>query len=100
MARKHTKVSADGTVTNVLFTAAEETARDSEEAAIVASLPARQMAALRLDRDTLLAASDYRFLADTPSGRGSEAWITYRQELRDLPATADPANPTWPIAPE
>jgi len=27
-------------------------------------------------------------------------WATYRQALRDLPATTDdPANPTWPVAP-
>ena len=31
----------------------------------------------------------------------SDAWKTYRQALRDLPAnTKDPANPTWPTKPE
>ena len=30
----------------------------------------------------------------------SDAWKTYRQALRDLPAnTSDPANPTWPTKP-
>ena len=31
----------------------------------------------------------------------SDAWKTYRQALRDLPAnTSDPINPTWPTKPE
>ena len=31
----------------------------------------------------------------------SDAWKTYRQALRDLPAkTTDPTNPTWPTKPE
>ena len=30
----------------------------------------------------------------------SDAWKTYRQQLRDLPAnTSDPTNPTWPTKP-
>ena len=30
----------------------------------------------------------------------SDAWKTYRQALRDLPAnTSDPSNPTWPTKP-
>ena len=31
----------------------------------------------------------------------SDAWKTYRQQLRDLPAnTSDPTKPTWPTKPE
>ena len=30
-----------------------------------------------------------------------QAWLDYRQALRDLPAnTTDPENPVWPAAPE
>jgi len=30
-----------------------------------------------------------------------QAWLDYRQALRDLPAnTTDPENPVWPVAPE
>ena len=27
-------------------------------------------------------------------------WVTYREELRDFPESADPADPTWPTPPE
>ena len=57
------------------------------------------LAKLRADRDALLVSSDWTQVADAPGD--TAAWATYRQQLRDLPAnTADPANPTWPTAPE
>lgn len=87
---------------DIQLTAAEETQRDVEEATHAADIidPVRLMAVLRVERNALLAASDNRFLSDAPVERGSQAWITYRQELRDLPAnTADPITPTWPIEP-
>ena len=35
------------------------------------------------------------------SPEAKQAWLDYRQALRDLPAnTTDPENPVWPIAPE
>ena len=40
---------------------------------------------LRLHRDRLLAESDWTQVADAPVDR--EAWATYRQALRDFPAT-------------
>ena len=53
---------------------------------------------LRVNRDGLLRKSDWRALQDSPTM--SDAWKTYRQQLRDLPAnTSDPANPTWPTKP-
>ena len=54
---------------------------------------------LRLERDQLLSQSDWRDLPSYP-GSNQEAWRTYRQQLRDLPSTTDPSNPTWPTAPE
>jgi len=59
---------------------------------------------LRVERDRLIAATDWRFRSDlTPS----QAWIDYCQALRDLPATATPAldengnltGVTWPTPP-
>ena len=53
---------------------------------------------LRLDRNKLLAQSDWTQVADAPVNQ--QAWATYRQALRDLPAsTTDPANPIWPSKP-
>ena len=60
----------------------------------------RAWANLRQERDILLQASDWRFGADSPDSAGTDAWKTYRQALRDLPAnTADPTDVTWPTKP-
>jgi hypothetical protein len=53
---------------------------------------------LRLRRDQLLAASDFRMVTDAPWDRAP--WEAYRQALRDLPAnTVDPRVTVWPEAP-
>jgi len=53
---------------------------------------------LRIERDALLAASDWTVLSDSPTP--TAAWKTYRQVLRDLPAnTTDPTAPDWPTPP-
>ena len=72
--------------TNVQFTAAEETARDNEEAAVLAAAPARALADLRSKRNRLLAETDYLALSDATLTSEME---TYRQALRDLPAGKD-----------
>jgi hypothetical protein len=46
---------------------------------------------MRLHRDRLLKESDWTQLPDAPVDR--EAWATYRQALRDFPAT-------WTAGPE
>jgi len=59
-------------------------------------------AALRAERNTLLASSDWTQSPDSPLSDGVKtSWSVHRQELRDLPATIDdPTDPTWPEAPE
>jgi hypothetical protein len=53
---------------------------------------------LRNRRDALLAACDFRVVADAPWD--TEPWQAYRQALRDLPdATTDPRQADWPVAP-
>jgi len=53
---------------------------------------------LRVERNRLLAESDWTVLSDSPTS--TAAWKTYRQALRDLPAnTTDPLNPVWPTPP-
>ena len=56
------------------------------------------MERMRLRRDALLVASDWAMIADTPTDK--TAWATYRQALRDFPATWEPA-PTvdFPVVP-
>lgn len=52
-------------------------------------------------RDSLLYSSDWTQLADSPLSSTKKAeWATYRQALRDLPAsTSDYDNVTWPTQP-
>lgn len=53
---------------------------------------------LRNRRNALLAACDFRVLADAPWD--TTPWTAYRQALRDLPdATNDPRKAAWPQSP-
>ena len=84
----------------VQFTAAEETARDAEEAAWEAGAFDRAIADLRQRRTQLLSATDFYALSDVTM---SEAMTTYRQNLRDLPSglstVEDVESVTWPTKP-
>ena len=58
---------------------------------------AEPMRLLRLERDKRIALTDWRASSDLTL---SDAWKTYRQALRDLPATeSDPENATFPTKP-
>ena len=85
---------------NVQFTAAEETARDNEEAAWANAAPARALATLRARRNQLLAETDFYGNSDVTM---SDDMTTYRQALRDLPSGKDTVdkcnNATWPTKP-
>lgn len=80
------------------FTAEEETARDVEEQAWTDGAAAREMESIREHRDRLLSETDWMALGDVTM---SDAWKTYRQELRDIPASNTIyENVTWPTKPE
>ena len=52
----------------------------------------------RVERDSLLAATDWMGFSDLTM---SSEMTTYRQALRDIPAQSGfPASVTWPIKPE
>lgn len=78
----------------------EEQSRDEEEAAWAAEAPSRAWAALRSERDSKLAATDWRASSDLTL---SADWAAYRQALRDLPASYDDTTVqgeiTWPSEP-
>ena len=67
---------------------------------------AEPMRLLRIERDTRIAKTDWRASSDFTL---SDAWKTYRQALRDLPASASPklnsdyeldlTSITWPTEP-
>ena len=84
----------------IQFTAAEETARDNEEAAWANAAPARALTELRDKRNRLLAETDFYGNSDVSM---SDAMTTYRQALRDLPNGKDTVakctNATWPTKP-
>ena len=85
---------------SIQLTAAEETARDNEEAAWAADEGNRALAGMRQDRNRMLADTDFYALSDVTM---SAAMPTYRQDLRDLPAgkttKADVDGATWPTKP-
>jgi hypothetical protein len=62
----------------------------------------RPLKELRQERDRRLQAVDWVVIRSTSTSTPvPEAWATYMQALRDLPATTeDPANPVWPPVPE
>ena len=79
------------------LTAEEETARDAEEAEWAAGAGAREMAEIRQHRDALLRETDHFGLGDVTM---SDAMKTYRQALRDIPASNTVyADVTWPTKP-
>lgn len=55
-------------------------------------------AAVRAERDRLIAATDWTQLPDVPLGT-RDAWATYRQALRDITLQGDPFAIAWPVAP-
>ena len=60
--------------------------------------PTILVARMRIIRNRLLAESDWTQLPDTPVDRA--AWATYRQALRDFPATWTPGpTVTFPDKP-
>ena len=85
----------------IQFTAAEETARDAEEAAWSNGAFDRAMADLRQRRNALLAATDFNALSDVTM---SADMTTYRQNLRDLTnglsTVADVNAVVYPTKPE
>lgn len=53
---------------------------------------------LRLKRNALLSACDFRMVSDAPWD--TAAWGAYRQALRDMTDTLDPRKAVWPAEPE
>jgi hypothetical protein len=84
----------------------EDKPTEAQIQAKIAELKAAEpMRLLRIQRNHLLAQTDWRFRSDlTPS----QAWIDYCQALRDLPANSTPAldengqltGVNWPTPPE
>jgi hypothetical protein len=80
----------------------EEVELTQEELAIIQPIPTREqlLELIRLERNALLAQSDWTQLIDTHlTEQQKTAWAAYRQALRDLPETVDAENPIYPTKP-
>ena len=97
MARTKIVAGPDGQET-IALTAEEETARDAEEKEWTDARPAREMEQIRNHRNNLLVETDWTGISDLTM---SDAMKTYRQALRDIPASNTIyENVTWPTKPE
>ncbi len=76
------------------------TAADNE-IAYKARIDSEAAASVRVQRDKLIAESDWTQLTDCQLSDSVKAeWVTYRQALRDLPtASGFPHTMTWPTKP-
>ena len=90
------------------MSADEIKARQEEEKEEQALEPSKKLAMLRLERNFLLGQTDWTQNRDVNLSNDSD-WKTYRQALRDLPASASPkldsngeldfSSITWPTQP-
>ncbi len=63
--------------------------------------PAPAWEQIRAQRNNLLTASDWSVASDATPKPSKEAWLTYRQALRDIPQTfSTPEEVVWPNKPE
>jgi len=82
-----------------IYTQDQEDARDAEEAADLASAPARKGAQIRAQRNQLLRSLDWTRLDDS-SAADKTKYTQYRQDLRDIPDQVGfPDNVIWPTEP-
>lgn len=63
--------------------------------------PAPTWEQIRAQRDALLKESDWSVAGDATPKPSKEAWLTYRQVLRDIPTTfKSPEEVVWPEKPK
>lgn len=63
--------------------------------------PPITMADIRAERDSLLRASDWTSLPDATPAGGRDAWLEYRQKLRNITdGVTDPNAVVWPTSPK
>jgi hypothetical protein len=79
----------------------EKPPKEAFDAKLKELVDAQPLKDLRAERDRRLQAVDWVVIrATSTSTPVPEAWVTYMQALRDLPATTgDPKNPVWPVQP-
>ena len=93
------KVVADLDEDLAYWDVSSDAAKDTDQ--LATDILAGKWAAIRTQRDVLMAQSDWTVATDTPLSDSVKAkWVKYRKALRDLPASeSDPDDITWPDAP-
>ena len=88
-----------GCINSVMYqyTDEEQAARDAEKAKI--DVTAELAVAKREERSKLLKETDWMTGSDVPSSIFTDAWKTYRQALRDLPAADGFPDVDFPTKP-
>lgn len=87
-----------GEITQITYTTEEQAEYDINKAAWDAGANDRKAAEVRSERNTKLAATDWTQISDATSDK--QAWVTYRQALRNISTQAEfPNNVTWPTQP-
>lgn len=105
----HTEISGpvDGPITEYTFHQNQSAPTEEQIQAKIAELEkAEPLRQLRIQRNSLLAQTDWRMTTDYPYNDKAD-WEIYRTALRDLPSTAEPAldengqltNVVWPTPP-
>lgn len=84
-----------------IFSDAPEATAAEQEAAYKAQKDAERADAVRADRNTRLAATDWRVVKDLEAtGAVAPDWSAYRQALRDIPSQEGfPWDINWPTPP-
>lgn len=79
----------------------EKPPRDQFEQELQKLIEKKPFKNIRIRRNQLLRDCDWVLMPDVSmTEEVKQAWLAYRQALRDLPAnTTDPENPIWPQAP-
>ena len=86
--KKWSRRAEDDDYSGFVWDEGETIPTDAEiEAELLRLTNAEPMRLLRLERDARLAACDWRASSDLTL---ADSWKTYRQSLRDLPASASP----------
>jgi len=80
----------------------EKPPKEAFDAKLQELIDAQPWKELREERNKRITRTDYLATIDYPhpTPEAKQAWLDYRQALRDLPAnTTDPENPVWPTPP-
>jgi len=89
---------ATGEKVLIPYTTEQQAEYDTKKAAWDAGANDRKATEVRAERSVKLAETDWTQIADSTANK--EAWATYRQALRDVPAQEGfPWTIIWPVQP-